>query len=266
MKDFNFSPGKTKSDETFDKDERRIVPAFVKAIVVLCGFMLVLVTAINIPVHLFSPVREVRIHGNDVLSEEKIIKYLSIEKKHAWLALDPYVLSLNLRRNPWIVKAMVHRRFPLGLDIHITENKPIAYLKTKDNLYLLGEGFLVLETMPSKRVWNLPVIVNFELEQTEVGDIIGDSTLHKAADLIDILVDCKILPLTAVSEIIVTNPFNIELITIPYGIKIKLGYQDFKRKLNSLYHVLPKIEWQRQNIEYLDLRTIQGVVMKKKQS
>jgi len=218
----------------------------------------------QVPSFLISPVRSIGIRGNEILTEERIIEYLNIDKEHSWIGLDPYQLSLNLKKSHWIDKAIVHRSFPLKLDVRVTERQPIAYLKTRDNLFLMAREYLVLENMPSVKVWNLPVIVNLELQQIEVGDMVEGAALKKAVELIDILSNNKVLPLDAVSEIIVTNPFNIELITIPYGIKIKLGFQDFEKKLAGLNHVLPKIEWQRQNIKYLDLRTVQSVVMKKR--
>jgi len=267
MKDYNFSLGKTKSGDAPDQIRtRNLLVLLAKSVIVLGGIGVIVLILLEIPSYLFSPVRSINIQGNKVLSDEIIIDYLEINKKHSWISLDPYILSLNLKQNPWIEKAIVHREFPLRLDIHITERQPIAYLKTRDNLFLMAREFLVLETLPSIKVWNLPVIVNLELEQVEVGDVVEGAALKKAIDLIDILKDCIPLPLEAVSEIIVTNPFNIELITIPHGIKVKLGFQDFKKKLASLTYVLPQIEWQRKNIKYLDLRTIQGVVMKKKRS
>jgi cell division septal protein FtsQ len=265
MKDYNFSAAKTKSDAGSLKGPSvNLLPGFSKILIIICGIGLVVLVFIQIPSFLVSPVRSIGVRGNEILTEERIIEQLNIDKEHSWIGLDPFQLSLNLKKNPWVDKAIVHRSFPLKLDVRITERQPIAYLKTRDRLFLMAKGYRVLETMPSAKVWNLPVIVNLDLQKIEVGDMVEGAAMKKAVELIDILADNKVLPLDAVSEIIVTNPFNIELITIPYGIKIKLGFQNFEKKLAKLNHVLPKIEWQRQNIKYLDLRTVQGVVMKKR--
>ncbi len=228
------------------------------------GVVLIGIVCISIPKFLFSPPENLTIYGNDILTRETIINNLNIGQDESWSSLDPYILSLRLKEHPWIENVVVHRSIPLGIDVHITERVPIAYLKTKNDLFLLGKDYLVLKTLASTKVWDLPIIVDANLKDIKAGDTLSRTPLSKAFSLIELLKNNMVLPLNAVSEIIITDPFNYQLVTIPKGVRIKLGYRDFEKKLVRLGYAMPKIASWNNNVRYLDLRYSSGVVVKKK--
>ena len=99
MKDYNYSPTKSKSEDVSLQDKSlRLLPTFARCLIAICGIGLVVLVLMQIPSLLLSPVRSINIRGNEILSEEKIIENLSIDKEHTWLYLDPFQLSLNLKQ------------------------------------------------------------------------------------------------------------------------------------------------------------------------
>ena len=80
-----------------------------------------------------------------------------------------------------------------------------------------------------------------------------------------VLESSEALPLAAVSEIRLTDPLNLTLVTLPEGIRIKLGYSDYEQKLDRLKRALPEIAKRAKRIESIDLRNFQGVALKIRQ-
>lgn len=264
MKDFSH-PKTQLNRRTQDDSEKpqKSLPLLLRIVFLAGGIFLVGVVLFNLPHYFFQPANTIRIHGNHVLSAKHVNQLLDIDKDNTWFDLDPYILSLNLTKHPWVNKAIVHRTFPLSIDVFLTERVPIAYLKTKSGLFLLGNDCLVLKVLSPENGWDLPVIVNNQLKGIKIRDKLSKASLSNVLKLVELLKTDKTLPLGAVSEIHMSDPFNIELITMPYGIKIKMGYENFEQKLNKLHYFTPKFKELNKKIKYLDLRYHQGVVVKR---
>ena len=217
--------------------------------------------AVQIPRHLLSPVKSVRIHGNELIDKTVIAKYLGIYEDQSWLSTDPYELSIRVKELPWIEEATVRKNLASGLDIHVSERRPVAYLKAKDRLAMICSDYLILERIDKKRGWDLPVIVHNGLDMPVSGRYLKSEDLNGAFRLMDLLRDSTVLPLDAVSEVFVDDPLNMELITIPDGIKVKLGFRNFREKLRNLELASSKIDGMRHKISIIDLRHRRGVVV-----
>ncbi len=230
------------------------------------GIFLFLVILFQVPKYFSKPVdkSKIKIYGHEVLSQEIIVGQLNISDQESWFDIDPFVISSRLREHPWIDFALVHKKPDLGLEITITERRPIAYLKTKEKLFFLGSDYLVLNMIPSVRVWDLVIIVNNDLKGIKAGDFLSETELNKPFKLIELLRSNTTLPLNAVSEIIIDDPLNIKLVTIPDGVIVNFGFGDFEEKLTNLYYSLPRLNRERNRLDYIDLRHERGVVIKRK--
>jgi len=263
MKDYSLPKNQLKKMDQDDSEEKlKKLPLLLRSVFLFGGIFLVGMVLFSLPRYFFQPADTIHIHGNHVLSEDLVKRLLDIDKETNWINLDPYLLSLNLTKHAWVDKGIVHRTFPLSIDVFITERVPIAYLKTRKGLFLLGNDCLVLKVLSPDDGWDLPVIVNNNIKDIKVKDKLSKASLSNVLKLIELLKTNKILPLDAVSEINMTDPFNIELITIPQGIKIKLGYENFERKLSKLHYFKPTLKKLNKKIKYLDLRYNQGVVIR----
>ncbi len=257
------------SDSTQPAKTRKTVsdlPFFLRYFFLFCALFLFLKLFFHLPAYLSSPPDTIRINGNQILSEDTVLKYLNLDAEKPWFSLDPYELSVQLRNHPWIERALVHRTPPFTVDVNVTERVPTAFLKTADNLFLLGKDYLVLKRLHLSSSWDLPIIVNHKLKKINQGERLQPRDLKRAFQLISLLKIDKTLPLDAVSEIIVTDPFNIIIISSPDGIRIKFGFENFERKLDSLARLMPQIYKNLKRIEYIDLRSIRGATIKYKKS
>ena len=225
----------------------------------ILGFIVFIL--LQIPHHVSSSLKSIRIHGNTLIDKTTIAKNLGIYEGQSWFSIDPYEISTRLTKLPWIEKAIVKRNLGLGLDIYISERKPVAYLKVRDQLAMICQDYWVLERIDRKMVWNLPVIVYNSIDTLIFGQHLKAYDLDGAFWLMELLQTTTVLPLDAVSEIIADDPLNIELITIPDGIKVKLGFENFREKLRNLALASFKINEMRHKISTIDLRNKSGVVI-----
>lgn len=213
----------------------------------------------------FSPLEQIQVHGNSTLSKETIVQYLDLKENESWLDLDPYILSLRLKQHLWIKSAVVHRNLKLGLDVYITERTPVAYLKLKTGLFLLCENNLVLKTSRiNQGNWDLPVVINTRIENVSAGMVFHDVGISRALALLDKLKTNPILNASSISEINIDDPLNMELVTTPHGIRVKLGYQKLTEKINNLALAMPALKKMKRSLQYVDLRHRNGVVIKRK--
>ena len=258
MRDFSSQFNQWQTRSFGQKKSKKVTISVIGIVSFLMVAAFVSIVVFQIPSYLSSPLDNVRIYGNKLISKTAIAKYLRIYEGQSWLSIDPYVMSIRLKDHPWIKEAIVRRNLRLSLDVTIT------YLKINDQLFMICSDYLVLDPIRGSEQWNLPVIVNNTLTTVLAPDLLAPKDLNGAFQLMELLRKNEILPLKAVSEIIVDDPLNIELITIPNGIKIKMGFQNFKKKLRNLALTSRKISEERKRIAAIDLRYPNGIVLQYK--
>ncbi len=233
------------------------------AILVLAVLAGITYLLINTPKILFAPPQSIYVEGNHTITKQALLDQLAITEDKDWIDLDPYDLSLRLNQHPWIKKSIVRRVIPLELEIKIVERMPIAYLKSANELFILDKEGWVLERPSIQSSWDLPIVILENSQKIDPGIKIKSVVLSNILELMDVLQKDTTLPLSSISEINATNPLNIELTTIPYGIRIKFGYKDFESALQKLKLVSPSIISKMGKIDYIDLRQLNGVAVKK---
>lgn len=262
------APRKTKAKSSDTPQPKRVfsgLPLLFRRIVSLFALGTVIYAFSGFPSSLdrpFDPSR-IRIYGNSVLPQTHILSILNIDRI-SWLKFDAFEFSVLLNQQPWISQSTVHRRNDFGLDIVIRERKPLAYLKTGSNLFLLGKDYRVLSFVKSDKIWDLPVIIDERLTSLESGDYVSKDQFVKTFSLMNLLKENDTLPLSSISEIHVTDPLNYELVTIPDGIVLKLGSNDFANKIKNLHDAGPVLANYKGNIRYIDLRYNDGLVLSRK--
>ncbi|MBU2514025.1 FtsQ-type POTRA domain-containing protein [bacterium] len=268
MKDLNINKlGQAQSTPNVEKTRPFFsVKALVKGIITLSTLSITCYCLVKIPPYFSRPIDPTKIStsGNKILTPDMLLKQMDLKTLTPWIDIDPYELSLKLIEHPWINEALVHRKINLGLSIIVKEQEPIAYLKTVNDLFLIGKNNRVLSKVKSREKWNLPIIVDNGMKSINPGEFLPSDQLKKVNALMDLLKTSKILPVSTVSEIDITDPLNIVLITVPYAIPIKMGSSNFRQKLQNLKYALPSLIAENRNIRFIDLRYTSAVVFRRK--
>ena len=223
----------------------------------LLGFVL-------LPSTLLAPISKVKIQGNQILTSIQVAAPLALSEDGTWLGLDSYELSKQVQGLNWVKEARVKKLAGGELWVKITEQRPIAFFRTPKGLYLLSTDFTLLPLKNNPKGWDLPTIQDQRNGNFEVGEKVNSFTLLKSLELMEKLKDSDLLPLGSISEIDISDPLNLTISTLPFGIKIKMGYKDFDQKLDRLKRALPEISKRAKKIHTLDLRNHQGIALKYK--
>ncbi|MDX2469424.1 MAG: FtsQ-type POTRA domain-containing protein [SAR324 cluster bacterium] len=217
-----------------------------------------------IPATLSDPIKKVKVQGNKILTPAEVAAPLNLSEDDTWAGLDAYELSSRVQSLTWVKVARVKKLAGGELWVKITEQEPIAYFRTVKGLYLLSADFTLLPLRNNPQGWDLPTIQDRSNTQLKVGEKANTFTLIKSLELMAKLKDSDLLPLGSISEIDISDPLNLTISTLPLGIKIKMGFKDFDKKLDRLKRALPEISKRAKKIYSLDLRNHQGIALKYK--
>lgn len=266
----DFKTRHTPQQVKVEKPARRSLPligmTLFKSVISLLTFAIIAYCLVNLPPYFYRSVNrsDISITGNRIVEKETILSLLPLKDSIRWIDIDPFRWTESIVNDPWINGAIVHRTPELRVHIIIRETTPRFFLKTEDALFLVNHEFRVLHPVLSGTGWNKPVIVSNSLEGIQAGRMLPDTIQFKIDALVQLLDQHPVLPLEAVSEIDITDPLNVELVTIPDGVRIKLGDEGYREKLENLRDALPILEKEGSNLRYIDLRYKRAVVFRRK--
>lgn len=188
--------------------------------------------------------RQIEVTGIQRLSREQVLDIAEIERDTNILAVNLATTRKRLLAEPWIAEATVSRKIPSGLELHITEEQPLAFLEMEG-----GQGFLInAEGRAFKRQGpggadDLPRVLGLSHADLPVA---GQPVTEAFEAVI------RLLTLAAASDGPLSLPFirRIQVdreigVTVAVGEAnrtIKLGFGQYRRKCDMLKKLLAKIE------------------------
>jgi len=163
----------------------------------------------------------------------------------------------------WIKDLSIRRTLPDTLQITISERMPLGIL-VADRQYLIDKEGVVIAPVRDQSVWNLPVITGLSLEKPKPppGREIASSSLKSALQVLGFIQDLKAGWLSEISEISLEDPRNIVLFRGDRNQEIRLGYNNLEEKIIYLQAIWNDIRARVSNIEYIDLRYKNQIVVK----
>ncbi|RKD34301.1 cell division protein FtsQ/DivIB [Thermohalobacter berrensis] len=186
----------------------------------------------------FFNVSEIKIIGNEQLTEDKIIMASGLTIEENIFKIDTEKMEKNLISHPYIKKTKVKRIFPNKLSIYIEERKEIAAISYIGSyIYLDNEG-IVLNILSDKKD-NLIVVDGLKIKNMSIGKKIMLEDNQDIDKLLNFLKDCKKNDLIKeISRINIDNKFNIKL-TMNSGLNVAFGnLYNVKYKVSFLIKIL----------------------------
>lgn len=95
------------------------------------------------------------------LSQKDIMKLSGIKNSDRIFSLSLDEVSQRILRHPWIFDVRVRTEFPDAIQIHVTEQNPIAIIYV-DDFYFVNQKGVVFKKIEPQEVFDLPVITGFE--------------------------------------------------------------------------------------------------------
>ena len=183
--------------------------------------------------------------------------------QQAGIAPSSNILSLNLKdiekkilQNPWVLKVEIYRMLPQKLTIRIQEKTVLSLLKKgKDLFYIDSEGEII-KRASTKEGLNYPVITSLLSGEEET------QYFEKALWLLQNTSQSKYLNISKISEILLQESKGLIVINLPHATRIKLGSDDFVKKLTRLEKVFDDLEKRNIIAAEIDLNFKKNVVVK----
>jgi len=192
------------------------------------------------------------VHGNVRLSNDAVMKVLDGLRGEnvLWIDLDGW--RERLLASPWIAEAALRRSLPGTVEVTVSERQPIGIGRVRGDMYLVDEhGVLIDRYGPQYADLDLPIIdglppsadhrttdeVRAELASRVIGAIHGAPELGKR-----------------LSQVVVADAHNAGIILDNDPAVIRLGEDQFLRRLKSYLQLSDTLREHVPDIDYVDLR------------
>ncbi|MBF0507145.1 MAG: FtsQ-type POTRA domain-containing protein [Nitrospirae bacterium] len=201
----------------------------------------------------FLVVREIVFIGNHHLKNEELTAICRIKKNGELFGVSGRDIYLGLEQSPWVRDAVVRKELSGRVLVKVTEREPVALLNMNDKLFLIDNEGFVLEQMKEGTILLLPVIKGID-------PVRDGETYTEAVRFVKVLHDKRVVSYQGDAEITGRRPEDITLKIDKMDIKVGMG--DFEKKLARLAFVRDEIQKRNMNVEYIDLRFANKIIVK----
>ncbi len=201
--------------------------------------------------------REIIFTGNRYLKNEELQSLIGIKVNDKMYSIADNAIYKNLKSSPWIKDAVIRREF-IGFSsgrilINVKEAVPIAILKMSERIYLVDKDGSVLEPLKEGTVFFLPVI-------KEIDPMKSKEAFIEAVRFIMVLHERKLF--SPGDNIVITGQRPEDISLELEGVTIKIGSGDLDKKLDRLGLVTEELEKRNMQVEYIDLRFTDKIIVK----
>jgi len=191
----------------------------------------------------------IEVKGNRHLSDKEIASLLRLGQRESMLRISSRELSGRVLESPWIRDVVIRKELPHTLIVKVKEAEPVALLKRKGRLYIVGRSGDLLEEL-SQTIAFLPVI-KMDSDKRDL--------LREALKVAEVVREDGFFPDEEI-EIIARKP---EEMTLKIGgLTVMIGKGDYRRKLMRLVQLEDEIVRRGIPAGYVDLRFSRRVIVR----
>jgi len=221
----------------------------------------------------FFNIKKIEISGTNRVLETDLLKLADLNCDKNIFGLNLFTIKKHITSHPWIQSASIKRDVSFNLFISIIEQEPIALVKIENlaDILINTRGNPFKEYNPEKdRIENLPIISGLDLTNENNLYLFNGPLFNSIMDFLKI--DStdnvkKIIGDKNTGIVIDTNDiYNLNPSEGQGTIQIKLGFNNFKAKLNKAKKISGYIDenFPDRTISRMDLFNIEKVFIKTK--
>jgi len=198
--------------------------------------------------------KKVLIYGNRHLGHIDVVELMRLESKENLLTMDMETLYERLHSSAWLRSVSMRKELPDTLVIRLEESSPVALLQSGDGLFIVDSEGLLLERVSEAPVYFLPVIVHASAD--------GSSEFMEAVKLASAIGDINEAREVELVEIAGLESGSRNMVIRLDGVDIKIGEGNYREKLVRYFELSREIGRRNINVDYIDLRFANRVVVK----
>jgi len=208
----------------------------------------------------FFTLREVRITGNQTLSEEVILQEAELRFGNHLMAMDLEKVRNRLLGNALIRDAAVLRRLPSGIVIEVEERMPAAVVRYGGDFIVDREG-IVMSLSPERQAAALPCLAGLTIEAGRVAEEEMEA-LYAGMEIIGAVVEAGFPSLEEIDCIRLGPGSDAVILPASAGPLVYVGRENVLERLTRWRQVAGDMASRFAGLEYIDLRA-DGMVIAK---
>jgi cell division protein FtsQ len=172
------------------------------------------------------------------------------------MTVDLEEWRLKVLESPWVEAVVIRRVLPGAVDVSIVERRPMGVGRIGSALYLIDErGAVIDEYGPNHGEFDLPLIDGLAVGRSSSarGPVVDEGRAALAGRLTAALQERPDLA-ERVSQIDVSNPRDAVVILKGDTVMIRVGTDQFAKRLQAYLDIAPTLRGQMPQIDYVDVR------------
>ena len=200
------------------------------------------------------PVKDIRFEGALHLDPAELCRRAEISRDSNLLAMDLKEVSEKLLGEPSIKEAVVSRNFCTGrVSIKLNLRQPVALINC-DGIYGIDGDAVVVGGIDKLSESDLPLIIGVDFSGIRPGEKLEKKSLRLALEILDYVSLTNLETFAVLSEINVSNLKNVVLHVGREGTQIRLGKDNFNKKVNNATTILADYHNRGEKVRYIDFR------------
>jgi len=212
----------------------RALGLLLSAVVLCCLFIYAYGYLLSTP---YFEIKEISVRGLKELTEQDVLTQAAMTPRQNLLSVNVDALAGRISANPWVKNIHVGRELPNRIVLAIKERNPVALVKQSNGLYLMDNEGNVFKKLDKNDEVDLPVLTGVDFKEKEKSKLLL-STLNLLQTM---AASNRYSYLGAISEVNVNDIVGVSLLT-DTGLYLKLGTDNYEKKLNKLSAVMADME------------------------
>ncbi len=209
----------------------------------------------------YFKVETVSVDHNQRVEREAILALSNIQPGVSIFNLDLERVGAKIEENPWIASASVKRIFPRDVVIDVVERTPGAILSLGYLYYVDWDGE-IFKLLDADDRLDFPVITGVAKD-----DLLKrpEQTRTRLAGVMTLMRDIEVrssFNLDDLSEIHLSAMDGIDLVTYVGGVPIRLGHDNYGRKLDRLERIYKELQPRLSALKSIDLNVADRVIVR----
>jgi cell division protein FtsQ len=220
------------------------------AVVVAAGFW---ITDVVLHARILA-VQHVRVRGNVRLSAGDVQALVDDIRGENIFRVDFEPYRQRILDSPWISSVALSRVLPSTIDVRVTERTPMAVARVGQQLFLVDDaGVIIDEYGTPYRDLDLPIVDGLVSSPAANGPLVDRERVAVTAAFLAALANRPDL-WRRLSQVDVANAHDIVVMFDHDPVWLHLGEDQFVERLNRYLELVPTLQEQFVDIDYVDLR------------
>lgn len=212
----------------------RALILLLSAVVLCCLFIYAYGYLLSTP---YFEIKEISVRGLKELTEQDVLIQAAMTPRQNLLSVNVDALAGRISANPWVKNIHVGRELPNRIVLAIKERNPVALVKQSNGLYLMDNEGNVFKKLDKNDEVDLPILTGVDIKEKEKSRLL----LSTLSLLQTMSASNRYSYLGTIAEVNVKDVVGVSLLT-DTGLYLKLGTDNYEKKLNTLSVVMADLE------------------------